>query len=521
MNRWKKFKASLGGEKELDLGSGTSRDSRSRSSRDSDQRSFEPSKAQIRSFKQAQRNFIAGDNSRLHEGWTTRGASIDHYLIQQLSVMQARSSEQCYNNPLARRFIRLMRRNISGSKGIIIKPKSTFNGRLDDVANDAIQLAEEDWRENHCHYNGHMTMAQIEKLNIATMVRCGEFVNILHFTGKYGVQLEVIDPELLDVTRNQIESNGDITRLGVQRTKAGKITHYWFREQDYYGNFSHGTFGNGRVYSRPARFVMHCFDHEYPSQSRGIPAMYSAIVRLKMLDGFDEAALVAARAGASKMGFIKEDLSKERETDYEGSQIQDFDAGSIERIDHEDDFIEFDPKYPHEFYAPFTKKHQRDIAMGFDVSYASMTGDLSDTNYSSIRWGGLDERDAFEEYQELFIACFRRPLYKEFIKNAILRSQIKTNRGLPLSRPVTEYYTALIRGRRWPWVDPAKEMAAAEKAVQMKVKSRAQIIRDRGDDPEETWSEIEDENARLGDLLTSQTPQEQNNEQEDEEDEDE
>lgn len=418
--------------------------------------------------------------------------------MRQLTVMQARSTEQCYNNPMAIRFIRLMKRNVSGSRGIVVKPMTMFRGVKDDVANVAIDKARRDWAESHCHYNGSLTMAQIEKLNIGTMVRAGEFINIVHFTGKYGVQLEVIDPELLDITRNQIEHNNNVTRMGVERTASGKIVRYWFREMDYLGGYTTGTFGAGRTYSISAANVIHCFDYEFPSQSRGIPRMYSALVKMKMLAGFDEAALVAARAGASKMGFIKEDMSKERGEDYQGNQIQDFDAGSIERIDHDDDFIPFDPKYPHEFYAPFTKKHQRDVSMGFDLSYASMTGDLADTNYSSIRWGGLDERDAYEDQQELFISCFTRPLHKLFIRQAILKGAIRTERGVPLGRPVTEYYEALIRGRRWAWVDPAKEMSAAEKAVQMKVKSRAQIIRDRGDDPEEVWAEIEAETERFG-----------------------
>ncbi|MBK7121298.1 MAG: phage portal protein [Comamonadaceae bacterium] len=50
--------------------------------------------------------------------------------------------------------------------------------------------------------------------------------------------------------------------------------------------------------------VLHVFKPYRPEQVRGMPAMHACISGLKMLDGYEEAAIVAARVGASKMGFF-------------------------------------------------------------------------------------------------------------------------------------------------------------------------------------------------------------------------
>ena len=50
--------------------------------------------------------------------------------------------------------------------------------------------------------------------------------------------------------------------------------------------------------------MLHVFLPERAHQTRGVPMLATAIGALKMLHGYREAELVAARVAASKMGFI-------------------------------------------------------------------------------------------------------------------------------------------------------------------------------------------------------------------------
>lgn len=444
---------------------------------------YAPSKAQRQHF----RNFIAAENSRLNHNWTTHSASINAYLLRDLTVLRARSREQARNNPLGRRFVSLMKNNIAGTSGVSVQAQSKRNDQLDTLANDAIEAAFKDWSQNYADVDGRLSFADIQNMAIGSAATDGEFLVELHkSSGPYGLQLRILDTERLDVTRNCEERNGNITCMGVEREN-GRPVAYYFREVDSQGNYF-----TGRWRRVDADHILHCFLPEWPDQVRGVPWMYASLHRLKMLDGYDEAAITAARAGAAKMGFFEEDGGGQYQgddTDEDGNLISDMEAGSMERLPSGVKFTPFDPNYPHEQYAPFTKKAIRDVGAGWDLSYPTLSGDLEGANYSSIRWGGLDERDVFKARQQWFIRCFVRPVYEEFIRQSVLRGVIRIG-SRPLQRPVSEYLPAHYQGKRWQWVDPEKEIKAYAEAIDRNLRSESSIIRDMGEDPETVWREI-------------------------------
>ena len=441
------------------------------------------------------RNFQAGEASRLVSGWTTTSTTINAKLRESLTSMRARSREQVINNPVGRRFSRLMKRNVVGPLGIQIQAKSQMNGTLDNRANDAIESGLKDWGQRYADYGGMLSFVEMQRLAIATCVSDGEVILQRHpMSGPYGIQYSFIDPELLDVTRNQQETNGNITRLGVEYNQRKTPVRYWFREVDPQGNYYSGS-----TYTLEANQIYHCYIPEWVDQARGIPWTHSSLFRLKMLDGYDISAITAARGGAAKMGFITGESSGKYvgdEEDDEGNVISDFEAGIIEELPEGKDFKSFDPNYPHEQYGPFTKKAMRDVGVGFDMSYPSLSGDLEGANYSSIRWGGLDEREMYIEIQNWFIRSFVAPIYEEWLRFAIPREAIKIGTA-PLTRPIGEYLPAHYQGKRWSWVDPDKEMKANQSAIDNKLKSRSAIIRDMGEDPDTVWQEIAKENEIL------------------------
>lgn len=449
---------------------------------------YAPSRGQI----QRQRSFAAAENSHLFAGWTTQTSAIDAFLRQQLTPLRARSREQTHNNPLLKRHAGLQRKNVAGGSGITVYPKVTrLDGSPDVAANQAIKAGWLDWQEpENCDIHGRLHWIDLQRLWVRTAAVDGEFVARIHETGKYGLQFENIDPELLDVSRNQVESNGNVTRLGVEYAK-GWVVAYWFRDVDVLGNYT--TQAQTRV---PAGEILHGFIPEWPNQSRGIPWGYASLRRLKHLDAYDDSALTAARAGASKMGFLEgaEDDDEELDGDL---PIMDFSPGTIEKLTGDTKFVGFDPHYPTEAYAPFTKKAQRDCASGVDLTYASLTGDMSDVNYSSIRYGGQDERDGFIDDQAWLIRSTIKPVYERFIRGAVLRQVILIGRK-PLARPVRDYYPAHYQGRRWLSTDPQKEAKANESDLHNQLTSPQRIIAARGDDPDEIAAEIQEWQQKTG-----------------------
>mgnify|MGYP002144289375 CR=1 FL=1 len=136
----------------------------------------------------------------------------------------------------------------------------------------------------------------------------------------------------LDVQRNEdaLTRSGNVIRMGVELTKFGRPVAYHLRVT----NPADGVYSlnNSAMYERvPADEIYHLFVPHEPEQIRGIPWMHTAILRLQNLGGFEEAAVIAARVGASKMGFFKTDdgdpTALADAQDAQGNLIKEADPG--------------------------------------------------------------------------------------------------------------------------------------------------------------------------------------------------
>lgn len=449
------------------------------------------------------RDFYSTDVDRLLTGWTTGTASIDQYLSRDLKSLRARSRELSRKNPYGKHYTRTMRKNILGNAGVQVQCHSKFSdGRLDERANAAIEAAWKDWSKHHADWSEMHTFLSLKRQSINTVTQDGEFIFRKHYgksAGKYGFQIEVIDPELLDTEKNEKTRNGEI-RLGVEYNSKKKVVRYWFREKDENGNYY-----MGRSYSIEAKYIIHGFLPEYPDQSRGIPWLHSALESAKHLEKYEESAMVAARKGAALAGFVKSNdpndayAGEEEGTGaYEGATIASLENGQYINIGN-NDVIQVDPAYPHQMYSQFTNQRLSRIAAGGGVSYESLSGDLKGATYSSMRMGALDEREHYKELQDWLIQCFVEPVFMEWLSMAYLMGAI-TIGNRPLSKPLSSYQDVHFQPRRWDWVDPVKEGNANTAAIKDNLKSRSQIIRESGNDPDTVWREIQREKELFAEM---------------------
>lgn len=449
------------------------------------------------------RSFFSGDSGRFFEGWDSQSHSIDFYLREELTKLRARSRRLVRMNPIGKRAVALFKSNVVGPSGVQIQAQSRsfMNGQdqLDKGANEAIEAAFMDWATFHCDFKGQHDFVDQQNIAISNSVQDGEFVFRKHYgksAGKYGFQLESLDPELLDTQKNQPTKDGQI-RLGVEYGRNGRVVRYWFREKNFNGDYN-----SGRTYSIDAKYIIHGFMSEWPDQSRGIPWIHAGLETAKHLEKYEESAIVASRAKAGAMGFVKsngEDKYRGEEdasdTYGEGATLDQMDAGTIKDIGN-NEFVDWDPKYPHEMYDPFIKSTLRRISSGWGLSYHALSMDLADVNFSSIRAGVLEDREIFKGIQNWFIRVLIRRVYEEWLLFAYTMGEIKVG-STPLSRPVDQYMPAKFQPRRWAWVDPQKDGEANKLAIEQRLKSRSQIIRDQGDDPETIWNEIQREEDYL------------------------
>jgi lambda family phage portal protein len=200
-----------------------------------------------------------------------------------------------------------------------------------------------------------------------------------------------------------------------------------------------------------------------------------------MLNGYEEAELVAARTGAAKMGFFTSKSGDEYtgtdddESNPNERRTMDANPGTIEELPEGVEFTAWDPDHPTTAFEAFTLSTLRGIASGLNVSYVSLANDLRGVNYSSLRQGALDERDGWRTLQAWFIESVLGPIYERFLLSALTTQAIE----LP-ARKIARLKNVIYEARGWQWVDPLKEVNANIKAVQNGMKSLSGIAREQG-----------------------------------------
>ena len=247
----------------------------------------------------------------------------------------------------------------------------------------------------------------------------------------------------------------------------------------------------------PADRVIHWFIPEMISQKRGLPWTRTALWRLRMLSGFEDAALTNARVAASKMGFFRDPNGEEIEPD---DLPMDAEPGTFEDIGNRE-FVQPDWQFPNNETESFVRMALRSISSGLKVSYQNVSGDLTSVSFSALRQGELADHTCYLAIQGSMAETYEFSIFEAWLQYSLLAGKITLPNGRPLPfEKFDKFKDAAFTGKRWPWVDPVAEANAAQTMIAQCIRSRSQIIRDIGDrDPEEVWDEIEAENASLKD----------------------
>lgn len=455
-----------------------------------------------RGFGTATGSLAAADADRLTAGWTNTPVNI-HQVIEQgwLSVC-ARGREAGRNKPHAKRFLKLCTSNVIGHSGIQVSPSVQFNGEPDEKARKALRDAFNDWGVDP-EVTGLYSWVDVQKTVIRTIATDGEvFVRKLRGKGfgKYRYQLQLIDPTRVPIHMKKELPNGNRIFAGIEYTPYGRPVAYYVTNEvpHMYGATSYQE--TTRI---PADEMIHLFVVEFVGQKRGFSWLAGSLPHMHHLDKYTEASLVNARVGASKMAFFEpqpEALNIFDEDDEEDFPV-DAEPGTFDVIPLGYKLSDWNPQFPQSEYQQFITTNLHIVAADLGVSYASLSGDLSQVNFSSIRAGVLPEQDFWLETQKWLISRFVSVVYKEWVEQAVLHKAVRIGTTpLKLER-IDQYEQARYQGRRWKYVDPTKEVTAERLQHKGLLKSFSSTIRDRGDDPEDVFSELSEDIQRMAVLL--------------------
>ncbi len=436
--------------------------------------------------------------------------NINAALSGQLVRLRSMSRLEARNNPLGRRYVNLCRTNVVGPRGVSVQAQSRDpGGRMDTLANDAIEAAWAIWgRPGNCTANRIDSWLDVQRLVITSLITDGEILIEELDVGPHGYGLKLIDPELLDARYNKTLPGGRRVIMGVEIDADWRPLAYYMLAENTSSYYGLST-DRRRV---PAERLRHIFMPEAVGQVRGVPWLVPGLMRSKMLDGFAEAALANARAGAAKMGhYVTPDGEGFGDAQPQEGEFLDYaEPGHFGVLPVGYDFKPFDPTYPNGEFAQFSEDHKRDISAAWGVGYNSLTNDLRGVSYSSIRTAVLEDRETWKMLQEFLIERLVQPVFDAWLLHALLYGQVVQKGGTTL--PAVKYdkfRNVSFRGRRWSWIDPLKDVTASKTAVGEKLTSRRRVIQDMGLDPDEVWAELREEAEMFGE---SPAPQEEEHE---------
>lgn len=434
--------------------------------------------------------YSGAQGGRLTLDWIATILSADQEIRGNLRLLRARGRELARNNPIAKNFLNLLVANVVGHKGIGYRPQVRNNdGKLAAQVNDKISKAWAEWcKKENCTVDGKLSLREVLEVAVKAVATDGEiFIRKVRAfpNNKFRFALQLIDADQCDHLYSVPPGKGqNEVRLGVEVDSWGRPVAYWI-------NPGHPSDLGGSLMRQriPAEEIIHLYDFDRVSQTRGVTWFHAVMMQLRMLDGYIEAELVAARTGAAKMGWIEyTDAAAYEEPDPDKKFTFEANPGTIETLPPGMKFTAWNPDHPANGFPNFVITILRQIATGLGVSYNALASDLVGVNYSSMRSGLLIERDQWKRDQSWVIENLCGPVFEDWLTFALLSGALSLD-----SRDPEKFKAGKWEPRGWAWVDPLKDVQAAVLAIGARLKSRAQIVSEEGNDIEEIFQEIAEE----------------------------
>ena len=423
------------------------------------------------------RMFAAAAHNRLTD-WPLSYQRINGDIFVQYQTIVLRCRDLAMNNEAVIGILRNLQRNVIGTTGF------TLQSKAEDAA--LRPQIEKLWREYCARSTAAVTMDErssardLDMLILRSLLIDGEcFIHkVYDSSSKFGWRYEVIDSLQIDpfYMVQRLENGGRIF-MGIEYDANGREVAFWYRpvicEQ----------YNSGPRERIPASNIIHLFRKEYAAQMRGIPALVGAVMNLKQLDDYRAAELIHATIGAAVMGVWEwtgqgdDGFAFENQND-KGEFVREIKPG----------IFPIAPKgYTAKFlqnagsntqFAPFVKNIMRSICNSIGLSYNKGAGDYESVNYSSLREANLEDRETFTELQRFLIENWKSLQFSAFIRACILNGLITTDSLESVTRH--QFF-----GRRFAWVDPAKEIKAKKDEISLMLTDPISELESRGEDPEE------------------------------------
>jgi len=419
-----------------------------------------------------------------------QNVNINAVLRQSLPALRDASRSLVLQNPYARQYVNLSAGTVAGADGITVRPSPVgLDGQTDPVLADQLEKLFYEWASdaNRFSADGTISFDTFQALAERTRATDGECFVRLHNDGDE-LKVSIIDAARIPSTKNELLKDGSYISNGIERDKNGRVLAYHVADVHPL-NYSIQTNNTQRV---PANVVLHYFIPEFPGQERGFPDCIAVIKTLDDFNSYNEATVLQKKIASSAMGFItNSDNTHEELLDGENPErefVEYFEPGSIKELAPGQQIQTLNPTAGTDKITEFYDACLTTISTGLGIPKQSLISDTSSASYSASKLADRMSREGLKTRSNLLISKVLKPIYREFIKR-IMVSEFK---NLSFTNFENIANCTFITVKQIS-LDPVKDAQYEQVLLDMGVKSKSQIIRDLGMEPQHVFEELKRE----------------------------
>jgi capsid protein len=267
---------------------------------------------------------------------------------------------------------------------------------------------------------------------------------------------------------------------GVAVSKlTGRVIGYYIGKPNKWGYIAPDSWKNYQ-----AKDVHHVFNSDRTSFTRGEPVLTSSVTAIQELFEYINAELVAAKINACLATFITTaspsrvpspftDGRFPSGTDDKNFKVERITPGLIKYLNIGEDIKSVIPSRPPSAFDPFLLRMFMIIGRPLCLPLMLVTLDFSGATFMNARIAYQAAQKNYKREQEFVIRPLARTLYFWWLADAIRRGDIT---------PIDNAFRCKVICQSWPYVDPLKEAASAEKELANGTTTEGTIVEEAGND---------------------------------------
>lgn len=415
-------------------------------------------------------SYDAVKKNRLHKKRSgLQGTGDTHLTKESLESIRNICRDLCRNNPIVRGLLLLEANEVIGTT-------TNIQARTDDEDwnSQAEELFKQEMVEKPCDVTGRFNFPSLLHKSFYNYRRDGDFFLILSDQG-----IQLIESDCVGTpTGLQKPVNFEVVNGVAFSKQTGQVIGYYVGKSDKWGYIKSDSY---QKYL--AEDVIHIFDSERTTQSRGDPVLAPSIQWIDMLSDYLDAELVAAKVGACFSAFITQKepegisvpytggVSSSGEDSVSGERLEKLSPGTIMYGEAGEGIQSINPQRPPGAFDVYVSRMISFISRPLCIPLMLAVLNFEGATYMNTRVMYQVAQSNWLSQQKFVIEPLVRRIWLWKISQWI-------EEGLLSKRDDWAKHQVMLK--RWKYVDPEREASAEQKQLDMGITTRTEICNKQG-----------------------------------------